>query len=122
MTDYCVVYQLADGKIVRTVTGQPFDFVSDSYTDALHSVALTENRPDVFKDYILNGEVTERPASPVSRTDLTLLAVPEGSKLYINGESYDAAGTVELEFPLPGTYSLRVECFPFLDWTDVVTV
>jgi hypothetical protein len=122
MTDYCVVYQLADGKIVRTVTGQPFDFVSDSYTDALHSVTLSENRPDIFKDYILNGEVTERPASPVSRTDLTLLSVPTGSKLYINGESYDAAGTVELEFPLSGTYSLRVECFPFLDWTDVVTV
>ena len=77
---------------------------------------------DLTTHYILNGEVTERPASPVSRTDLTLLDVPTGSKLRINGESYDAAGTVELEFPLSGTYSLRVECFPFLDWTDVVTV
>lgn len=72
--------------------------------------------------YILDGEVTERPASPVTRTDLTLLDVPEGSTLWINGESYGAAGTVELEFPLPGTYSLRVECFPYLNWTDEVTV
>lgn len=72
--------------------------------------------------YILDGEVTERPASPVTRTDLTLLDVPEGSTLWINGESYNAEDTVELEFPLPGTYSLRVECFPFLDWTDEVVV
>lgn len=65
---------------------------------------------------------TERPASPVTRTDLTLLDVPTGSKLWVNGESYDAEGTVELEFPLPGTYSLRVECFPFLDWVGEVVV
>lgn len=69
-----------------------------------------------------NPTPTERPTSPVSRTDLTLLDVPEGSKLYINGESYDAEGTVELEFPLPGTFRLRVECFPYLAWTDEVTV
>ena len=68
--------------------------------------------------YILDGEVTERPTSPVTRTDLTLLAVPEGSTLWINGESYEAEGEVELEFPLPGTYRLRVECFPFLGWVD----
>ena len=122
MTDYCVVYQLADGKIVRTVTGQPFDFVSNTYTDALHSVALTDTRPDVFEDYILNGAVTERPASPVSRTGLTLLDVPTGSTLRINGVSYPAEGTVELDFTYPGTYALRVECFPFLDWTDEVVV
>lgn len=72
--------------------------------------------------YVLSGEVTERPASPVSRTDLTLLDVPVGSTLWINGVSYPAEGTVDLEFPLPGTFQLRVECFPFLDWNDEVTV
>lgn len=72
--------------------------------------------------YVLDGEITERPASPVTRTDLTLHDVPNGATLTINGESYAAEGTVELEFPLPGTYALRVECFPFLDWADEVTV
>ena len=72
--------------------------------------------------YILNGEPTERPASPVSRTDLTLHDVPVGSTLVINGDSYAAKGTVELEFPMPDVYSLRVECFPYLDWVDEVTV
>ena len=94
-----------------------------------------ENRRDGQIDGYFGGDVyyidltdpdnptpAERPASPVSRTDLTLLDVPAGSTLWINGASYPAEGTVELEFTYPGTYSLRVECFPFLDWVDEVTV
>lgn len=77
---------------------------------------------DLKTHYILNGEITERPDSLVTRTDLTLHDVPDGSKLHINEASYDAEGTVELEFPLPGTFKLRVECFPFLDFVDEVTV
>ena len=81
--------------------------------DRTHHIDLTD--PD-------NPTPAERPASPVSRTDLTLLDVPAGSTLWINGASYPAEGTVELAFTYPGTYSLRVECFPFLDWVDEVTV
>ena len=72
--------------------------------------------------YIHNGQPTPRPASPVSRSHLTLSNVPAGSTLHIDGTAYAAQGTVELSFPLPGTYSLRVECFPYLDWNDEVTV
>ena len=72
--------------------------------------------------YIHNGQPTPRPASPVSRSGLTLNNVPAGSTLHIDGTPYAAQGTVELSFPLPGTYALRVECFPYLDWTDEVTV
>jgi hypothetical protein len=72
--------------------------------------------------YILNGQPTERPASPVTRTDLTLFDVPNGATLWINGVSYGAEGEVELEFPLPGSYSLRVECWPYKDWEGEVVV
>ena len=107
-------------------TGRIFGaWVADA---AVYSANESEERQFVDKHwestthYILNGQPTERPTSPVTRTDLTLLAVPEGSTLWINGESYAAEGEVELEFPLPGTYRLRVECFPFLDWADEVVV
>ena len=70
--------------------------------------------------YVVDGEATERPASPVTLSDLTLQGVPAGSTLTINGESYDAEGDVELEFPLPGTYRLRVECWPYRDWEGEV--
>jgi hypothetical protein len=84
--------------------------------------AVVEGEYDNRTHYILNGQPTERPASPVTRTDLTLQGVPAGSTLTINGERYDAEGDVELEFPLPGTYRLRVEAWPFKDWEGEVTV
>jgi PEGA domain len=79
-------------------------------------------RFDYLKTYILNGQPTERPAAPVTLSGLTLQGVPAGSTLTINGERYDAEGNVELEFPLPGTYRLRVECWPYKDWEGEVTV
>jgi hypothetical protein len=72
--------------------------------------------------YVVDGQPTERPSSPVSRAGLTLQGVPNGATLWINGDSYAADGNVELELPMPGTYRLRVECFPYLDFADEVTV
>lgn len=78
---------------------------------------------DADTHYILNKQPTERPASPVTLSDLTLLGVPTGSTLWVNGERYEGVeGNVELEFPLPGVYSLRVECFPYKDWEGEVTL
>ena len=82
--------------------------------------AVVEGDYDNLSYYILNGQPTERPASPVTLSDLTLLGVPTGSTLTINGVSYPAEGDVELEFPLPGTYRLRVECWPYKDWEGEV--
>ena len=84
--------------------------------------AVVEGEYDSREFYILNGQPTERLASPVILSDLTLQGVPTGSTLTINGESYAAEGDVELEFPLQGTYRLRVECWPYRDWTGEVTV
>jgi hypothetical protein len=80
--------------------------------------------------YVVEGEAVERPASPVTLSDLTLQGVPAGSTLTIasaslstsNGERYDAEGEIELEFSLPGSYSLRVECWPYKDWEVTVPV
>ena len=73
--------------------------------------------------YVVDGEAVERPASPVTLSDLTLLGVPTGSTLTINGERYEnVEGDVELEFPLPGTYRLRAECWPYRDWQGEVVI
>lgn len=82
---------------------------------------LGEYRGDEY--YVADGEAVERPASPVTLSDLTLLGVPTGSTLWINGERFEnVEGAVDLEFPLSGTYSLRVECFPYKDWEGEVSV
>lgn len=66
--------------------------------------------------YVVDGRAVERPASPVTIDGRTLSDVPAGSTLWIDGESYEAEGDVELDFVMPGTYKLRVVCFPYLDW------
>lgn len=117
-----VVYD-THGRITRLIDGQSLEFaLAHNVPSEQFAVEVDRVAVDYIGEYVFDGEVAERPTSPVSRTDLTLANVPTGSKLFINGESYDAAGTVELEFPLPGTYRLRVECFPFLDWVDEVVV
>jgi hypothetical protein len=86
-------------------------------------MGYVDGKWDSRTHYILNGQATERPTSPVTLSDLTLLGVPAGSTLTINGERYDnVTGDVELEFPLLGTYRLRVECFPYKDCLGEVVV
>jgi hypothetical protein len=118
-------YDISSGKI---------EWVK-SFSDQ-ESYELNNSIPHVFGSFdrdlyfIKDGQPTERPASPVRLTGLTLQGVPAGSTLTIasaslstsNGERYDAEGDVELEFPLPGTYSLRVECWPYKDWEGEVVV
>lgn len=73
--------------------------------------------------YVLNGEPTERPKQATTLTGLQLTYLPTPSTLRINSTAYPVTdSTVDLEFPLPGTYHLRVEAFPYLDWTAEVTV
>lgn len=81
-----------------------------------------EAEADVNRDYVADGAVVPRPASPVTISGLTLHDVPAGARVIIDGTAYEADGTVELEFPLPGTFNLRVECFPYLEWSGDVTV
>jgi hypothetical protein len=103
-----LIYDGSDQGVVSLEQGFNYDATSRT-----HYIDLTD--PE-------NPTPTERPASPVTRTDLTLFDVPNGATLWINGVSYPAEGDAELQFTLPGAYSLRVECFPFLDWTDEVVI
>ena len=91
--------------------------------NATESLRFVDGHWETKTHYILNGQATERPTSPVTLSDLTLQSVPAGSALMINGERYEnVEGDVELEFPLPGTYRLRVECWPYKDWEGEVVV
>jgi hypothetical protein len=108
----------APGRITGLITSSADD--APYYPDAVHCDDTDNISPRAH--YILNGQVTERPASPVTLTDLTLNNLPVGGDLFIDGTRYEITDeTVELEFPLPGTFNLRVERFPYLDWTGSVT-
>lgn len=66
--------------------------------------------------YVRNGRVHPRPANPAKLTGFTLTDLPAPGTLHINDTPYPYdESTVELEFSLPGTYSIRVESWPHLD-------
>jgi len=94
-----------DGIIRR----EGFSYVSGFYTNTDH--------------YMLNGEPTERPTQSTTLDGRSLTGLPVPALLHIDGETYTVDnGEAELEFPLPGTYRLRVEAWPFKDWEGEVTV
>lgn len=114
-----VSYYDTTGKILHTYSGLCLDRVDAEHPELSRVDGIHSGKTH----FIVNGEVTERPTSPVTLSDLTLQSVPAGSALMINGERYEnVEGDVELEFPLPGTYRLRVECWPYKDWEGEVVV
>lgn len=66
--------------------------------------------------YVANGEVIPRPANPATLDGMTLRNLPHSTIVHINGTPYPCdEGYAELEFTHPGTYKVRVECWPHLD-------
>jgi len=72
--------------------------------------------------YVQNDQAIPRPDQATTLNGLTLMNVPPGSTVLLDGQSYPAEGDVELECPLPGTYQLRVIAWPYKDWEGEVTV
>lgn len=113
-----LIYFVDNGKIVGHAAGT---LMPDHLMPGL--AYFPHDNPVPGGDYyILDGQITERPDSPVTFSELTLYGVPTGSTLWIDGERYAAEGDVELEFPLQGTYTVRVECWPYRDWKGQVTI
>jgi len=67
--------------------------------------------------YAVDGEPQPRPTCPATLDGATLHNVPANSTITINDQDYDCedGGTVDLEFNQPGTYRIRVTCWPYLD-------
>lgn len=90
-------------------SGQSFVAVPSTCTDISH--------------YVQNDKATPRPAQPTALDGTTLRGIPGPSTVYINTEPYPCDDqTVELEFDQPGTYTVRVEVWPYLDKEFTVEV
>lgn len=69
------------------------------------------------KHYVSQGKIIRRPVLPVHVNGLTLSGVPAEASIVIEGQTYTADGSpVELEFSLPGTYQVRINKWPYLEW------
>jgi len=108
-----VIYNQVTGHINRTVVcsakqlsvqvGPGEGYLPGTIDDDLH--------------YVNQGQITRRPVLPVTTTRHTLYGVPEGTVIEIDDQQYTADGqAVELEFSLPGTYQVRLNKWPYLEW------
>lgn len=67
--------------------------------------------------YVQHGKLVKRPVMSAVQVGTVISGVPKGAQVLIEGQRYTADGSpIELEFPLPGTYRIHVQCWPYLDW------
>lgn len=75
-----------------------------------------EGEYDSAEYYFNDHKPALKPSFNIQVSGNTLSGVPAGAKLEIEGESYIADGSdIELSFIYPGTYRIKVSCWPYLD-------
>jgi len=102
------------GQFIQTLEGDQ-ELVIEPTAQA---IGLTYVQGEYGTDYwFTDGAPQLRPACPATLQAAALHNVPANSTIMINDQSYDCeqGGTVELEFDQPGTYAIRVICWPYLD-------
>ena len=120
-----IVYETATGRPLAAHLGQDLQVTRAYQCIAGQSVieAPLAAPSDIKYGHVVDGQLQPRPTQSTQLTGLTLTALPANATLHIDDQAYPLDDTtVALDFPLPGTYRLRVTCWPYLDWTGEVTV
>ena len=101
------------GEITGVVSGDPCVVTTTKeLSEALWVDGDYYNKPV----YILNGQVVDRPENPTTVSGQILENVIVPTTVIINGVSYESnESTVELEFNQPGTYTVKIVAWPYLD-------
>jgi len=66
--------------------------------------------------YVKDGVATARQANPAKLTGLSITGLPKPSVVTVEGVDYDVTdGQADLSFDQPGTYTVRVSSWPYLN-------
>lgn len=99
-------------------------FITHSYSvDGLTGIELLKQEPELRSGYArsdthyeVDGVLSLRPEQLTVLSGFTLRNLPEPCQVIINGIPYEVnTKTLELEFDEPGTYSIKIVAFPYLD-------
>mgnify|MGYP001051725996 CR=1 FL=1 len=102
----------ANGRITHVLTAS--DPVVELNKSKDHRWIDGEWDDDMY--YIKDGRPVKRLKNPCVVEGQSLLNVPVPSVIWVNQTRYDCDdSTVELEFNQPGTYTVRVQSWPYLD-------
>lgn len=90
----------------------------DAYNLNKDAKTLIEGSADPDIHYIKDGQITERPLQQTKLDGLTLTDLPVPCTILINGTPYERdSDTAELEFDQPTSYEIRVESWPYQEWS-----
>ena len=116
-----VIYN-ATGRILRSVQC-PESLAALQCRDGERAL---EGTADDAREYVTDGEITPRPAMPVTLVVAGLtaaLTLPDPCSLIVQGARHEViGGAAELVLELPGAYPVRVEAWPYLDYETVIEV
>ena len=108
-----ITFYLPNGKIDYFLTGE--QSVIDS-TIKNSNGNYVQGIWDGETYYVENGQSTPRPNNPATLDNLTIRNLPVPCKIQINSSVYECdEQEVDLDFPLPGKYKVKVMSFPYLD-------
>jgi hypothetical protein len=84
---------------------------------------LLEGKGNPDTEYVLDGVRTPRPVNPASLNGQTLENLPASYVVVIDDTEYPGTSPkCELGFTNPGTYTVTVKAFPYVDATYEVSV
>ena len=106
-----LIYKDGTGEILSIFSG-PEEEVSNYLHEGL---SATEGYGHFTTHFIDNGYVVERQPIPYSLDGLVLSGLPQDTQITIGEHSYTVTdGIAELVFEYPGTYVVRLTCFPYI--------
>lgn len=116
------VYDYDDSGKIYQKTVCTTDMVGDIPWHCPHQLALSVD-VDIAAHYIHDGAPVRRHVMPVVQSGAALTGLPAHCTVTINGASYDVDdGCFEYVTPLPGSYPVSVEAWPYLTWEGVIDI
>ncbi|WP_458763670.1 hypothetical protein [Cupriavidus basilensis] len=113
-----IVYRADNGEITRVVTAP--DNEADRNVSPGEAFVLSDTSANWRTQYVVDGAVVAKPASPASLASDTLLGLPVPSLVVIQSKLsrqtfYSDAATQQLTFTYPGEYRIWVQAPGYLD-------
>jgi len=116
-----ILYANGTGQIVAVFSGTEEDAVATAANNSLPYLKSMSG-VNAMLQYVQDGQIVNRPASPVVLTGLTLSHVPVPAVVQINSSFYATNdATVEIDITNPGAYLVSVVAFPYVDAAFEVT-
>lgn len=116
-----VIYQMATGLITKQVQCAENMLPLHIKDDETYLEGVVNSGDVYVRVDLKRPKLDQRPVLPVQELGKQLRKVPKGAILTIEGTQYEANGEpIHLEFDYPGSYTVEIRCWPYLNWSTQI--